>query len=209
MKQMYYYENKYYSKGYKKIAGLDEAGRGCWAGPLVAAACIFPVGYKNDEIKDSKTLSIKKREKLFDLIIKDCLSYSIVFVESKKVDELNPKQASIYAMGLAIEKLSIKPDILLIDAEKIPSKTKTQSIIKGDAKSVSIAAASILAKVSRDRYMVKIDSKYPLYNFKKHKGYGTMEHLAALNKHGPIKNFHRYSYRPIKKVLENINNGGK
>ncbi|MDR1234990.1 MAG: ribonuclease HII [Mycoplasmataceae bacterium] len=198
---MYAFENKYRLKGYKKIVGLDEAGGGSWAGPLVVGAVILPTNYHNDEINDSKQLSIQKREQLYDEIIKNALDYSIIFIEPNEVDKLNPKMASITGMKRAIDDLRIKPDVALIDAEVIESKIETKSIIKGDEKSISIAAASILAKVSRDRYMKKMDKQYPQYHFGKHKGYGTMEHLKILKKYGPIKNFHRYSYKPIQKML--------
>jgi ribonuclease HII len=118
------------------------------------------------------------------------------------VDKLNPKQASIYAMQQAVKQLKIKPDILLIDAEKLNTNIESKSIIKGDQRSLAIAAASILAKVTRDRYMIQIDNKYPQYHFKQNKGYGTIDHLKALRIHGPIKKFHRYSYKPIKAILD-------
>lgn len=200
---MYVFENKYRLKGYKSIVGLDEAGRGSWAGPLVVAAVSLPLDYRNDQIKDSKQLSAKQREELFDEISKKAEDYSIVFIDPQQVDEWNPKQASINGMKQALEELKInKPSMALVDAEKIESKTESKSIIKGDEKSISIAAASILAKVSRDRYMVKVDKEYPQYHFAKHKGYGTMDHLKMLRKYGPIKNFHRFSYRPIKEILQ-------
>jgi ribonuclease HII len=163
----------------------------------------LPLNYHNSEIKDSKQLSIKQREKLYDEIIKKAEDYSIVFIEPNQVDELNPKQASINGMKQALSELKVKkPSMALVDAEKIESKIETKSIIKGDEKSISIAAASILAKVSRDRYMEKMDKVYPQYYFAKHKGYGTMVHLKMLRKYGPIKNFHRFSYKPVQKILE-------
>jgi ribonuclease HII len=131
------------------------------------------------------------------------VDYAVVFIDPVQVDELNPKQASIDGMKKALEELKIKkPSVVLIDAEKIEMKTANQSIIKGDEKSISIAAASILAKVSRDRYMIKMNKIYPQYHFAKHKGYGTVEHLMMLRKYGPIKNFHRFSYKPIQKILK-------
>lgn len=198
---MYLYENKYFYKGYKNIAGVDEVGRGCWAGPLVVASVILPARYRNDKINDSKTLSIKKREELFDVITKDALDYQIIFIDPIEVDKLNPKAASIEGMKRALEQLKIKPDIALIDYEKIVGYDKEfESITKGDAKSISIAAASIVAKVARDRYMIQIDSKYPQYGFKKNKGYGTIDHIKGLRKYGPIKGFHRFSYKPIQTI---------
>lgn len=196
----YYYEQKYSINKKSVILGLDEAGRGCWAGPLVVAGCIFPKDYKNDRIKDSKQLSTKVREELFDQIIKDAISYKIVFVSPKEVDELNPKQASIKAMTEIANFINPSPSMVLVDAEKLPNcKHKTISIIKGDSKSISIAAASILAKVSRDRYMIQMQKKYPQFSFEKHKGYGTLMHLKELKQNGPIVDFHRYSYKPVMK----------
>lgn len=198
---IYEYENKYWSQNKNYILGLDEAGRGCWAGPLVVAGCILPKGFKNDEINDSKKLSAKKRERLFDVIIKSAVAYSIKFISAADVDKFNPKQASINGMYEVYNDIKPIPNVVLIDAEKIPNiKVKTESIIKGDAKSISIAAASILAKVARDRYMISIAYKYPEYDFNLNKGYGTIKHLKALRKYGAIKNFHRFSYRPIKEI---------
>ncbi|MDR2369644.1 MAG: ribonuclease HII [Mycoplasmataceae bacterium] len=200
---MYAFENKYRIRGYKSIVGIDEAGRGSWAGPLVVAAVALPLNYHNNEINDSKQLSINQREKLFEEIRQVAVDYAVVFIDPVQVDELNPKQASIDGMKKALEELKIKkPSVVLIDAEKIEMKTANQSIIKGDEKSISIAAASILAKVSRDRYMIKMNKIYPQYHFAKHKGYGTVEHLMMLRKYGPIKNFHRFSYKPIQKILK-------
>lgn len=202
---MYRYERKYWNQGNEYILGLDEAGRGPWAGPLVVAGCILPKGYKNDEINDSKKLSMKKRERLFDEIIKSAIAYDILFISAQDVDKLNPKQASINGMYEVFSSIKPTAQVVLIDAEKVPKiKVKTESIIKGDAKSISIAAASILAKVARDRYMIEIANKYPEYHFDSNKGYGTIEHLKAIQKFGPIKGFHRFSYRPIKEIIKKI-----
>lgn len=202
---MYRYERKYWNQGNEYILGLDEAGRGPWAGPLVVAGCILPKGYKNDEINDSKKLSMKKREWLFDEIIKSAIAYDILFISAQDVDKLNPKQASINGMYEIFSSIKPTAQVVLIDAEKAPKiKAKTESIIKGDAKSISIAAASILAKVARDRYMIEIANKYPEYHFDSNKGYGTIEHLKAIQKFGPIKDFHRFSYRPIKEIIKKI-----
>lgn len=201
----YYYENKYSTSKRSIILGLDEAGRGCWAGPLVVAGCILPKGYKNDKIKDSKQLSIKMREQLYEQIIKDAISYQVIFISPQEVDELNPKQASIKGMTEIANFISPTPTTVLVDAEKLPKvKHKTISIIHGDAKSISIAAASILAKVSRDHYMIEIQNKYPQFSFAKHKGYGTILHLKELKKNGPIPNFHRFSYKPIQNWKKSI-----
>lgn len=202
---MYRYERKYWNQDNEYILGLDEAGRGPWAGPLVVAGCILPKGYKNDEINDSKKLSMKKRERLFDEIIKSAIAYDILFISAQDVDKLNPKQASINGMYEVFSSIKPTAQVVLIDAEKVPKiKAKTESIIKGDAKSISIAAASILAKVARDRYMIEIANKYPEYHFDSNKGYGTIEHLKAIQKFGPIKDFHRFSYRPIKEIIKKI-----
>jgi len=202
---MYRYERKYWNQGNEYILGLDEAGRGPWAGPLVVAGCILPKCYKNDEINDSKKLSMKKRERLFDEIIKSAIAYDILFISAQDVDKLNPKQASINGMYEVFSSIKPTAQVVLIDAEKVPKiKVKTESIIKGDAKSISIAAASILAKVARDRYMIEIANKYPEYHFDNNKGYGTIEHLKAIQKFGPIKDFHRFSYRPIKEIIKKI-----
>lgn len=202
---MYRYERKYWNQGNEYILGLDEAGRGPWAGPLVVAGCILPKGYKNDEINDSKKLSMKKRERLFDEIIKSAIAYDILFISAQDVDKLNPKQASINGMYEVFSSIKPTAQVVLIDAEKVPKiKAKTELIIKGDAKSISIAAASILAKVARDRYMIEIANKYPEYHFDSNKGYGTIEHLKAIQKFGPIKDFHRFSYRPIKEIIKKI-----
>jgi len=202
---MYRYERKYWNQGNEYILGLDEAGRGPWAGPLVVAGCILPKGYKNDEINDSKKLSMKKRERLFDEIIKSAIAYDILFISTQDVDKLNPKQASINGMYEVFSSIKPTAQVVLIDAEKVPKiKAKTESIIKGDAKSISIAAASILAKVARDRYMIEIANKYPEYHFDSNKGYGTIEHLKAIQKFGPIKDFHRFSYRPIREIIKKI-----
>jgi len=200
---MYRYERKYWNQGIEYILGIDEAGRGPWAGPLVVAGCILPKGYKNDEINDSKKLSMKKRERLFDEIIKSAIAYDILFISAEDVDKFNPKLASINGMYEVFSSIKPTAQVVLIDAEKVPKiKVKTESIVKGDEKSISIAAASILAKVARDKYMIEIANKYPEYYFDKNKGYGTVEHLKAIQKFGPIKNFHRFSYRPIKEIIK-------
>jgi len=199
---MFYYEHKYAKLGCKLIGGVDEVGRGCWCGPVVAACVILPIGYENKEIKDSKVLSIAKREMLDKIIKHDAIAWAIAYVDATRIDKINIKQAAIEAMYKAIAKLSIKPDCILVDAEHLElEKTKVESIIKGDAKSTSIAAASIIAKVYRDKILDDLDKEYPQYGFAKNKGYGTIVHLNALKKYGPIPGCHRYSYRPVKAVL--------
>ncbi|MBD5423166.1 MAG: ribonuclease HII [Mycoplasma sp.] len=201
------YENKLYELGYKSIAGLDEAGRGPLAGPLVVAICSFDKDYVNTNINDSKKLSEKKRNDVFKQIINDAKLVDWIIYDAEYVDINNPKQTSINGMKELINRHKSEIDYCLIDAEKINlSKIKTQSIIKGDSLSQSIAAASIVAKVIRDKIMHELDKKYPNYNFSSNKGYGTKGHLEALVKYKPLKNIHRFSYKPIKKILDNKNN---
>lgn len=190
------YENELYDKGYKLICGIDEVGRGPLLGPVVTAAVILPIGYFNPEIKDSKKLSEKKREKLYDIIMKDAISIGIGIVDEKKIDEINIYEATKVAMKMAIDNLDVKPDYILIDAMKLDINIPSNSIIKGDAKSESIASASIIAKVTRDRMLDEIDLEYPMYDLKNNKGYGTKKHLEALKQYGPCK-YHRYSYSPV------------
>ena len=198
---LYKYENELYDEGFENICGVDEAGRGPLAGPVVVAACILPPFLKIEGINDSKQLTEKKREALYKIIVKNALAYSVVFVSEKEVDELNIYQATKKGMLKAISDLKITPDYVLIDAMPLGElELKHQSLIHGDALSASVAAASILAKVSRDHYMEKMDFKYPNYGFKKHKGYGTKEHLAALEKYGPCK-IHRKTFGPVSKYF--------
>ncbi len=192
------YENKYYEKGCKFIAGVDEAGRGPLAGPVFAAAVIFEKDVYIPEINDSKKLSEKKREELFDVIKEKALAYSIVSVSEKEIDEINILNATLKCFNLAVSSLNIKPDVALIDGNRCGEMSVPyETIVKGDSKSMSVAAASILAKVARDRYIVELDSVYPQYNFKKHKGYGTKEHLEAIQKYGPCP-IHRMSFKGVK-----------
>lgn len=190
------YEKQYKDYGY--ICGIDEVGRGPLAGPVVAGAVILPKGKRILYVNDSKKLSEKKRDELFDVIKEEALSYGIGIVSPERIDEINILQATYEAMHEAVNKLSVKPDILLNDAVTIPGiDVKQIPIIKGDAKSLSIASASILAKVTRDRLMTEYDSLYPEYGFARHKGYGTKVHIEAIKEYGPcpihrrtfIKNF--------------------
>ncbi|WP_434341944.1 ribonuclease HII [Mycoplasma putrefaciens] len=192
----------------KLISGSDESGRGCIAGPLVAASVILKDDYFNSKIKDSKLLSSKLREQLFDEIINNCLAYQIRIVSAKQVDQLNPLQASLQAIKQTIQKLKIKPELALIDGNKnIDLKDyKSICIIKGDDKSFSISCASILAKVTRDKILNELSLKYPMYGFDKHKGYCTQSHLQAVKKYGVIENVHRKSYKPILQILNNSKN---
>jgi len=195
------YEKKFYSNKIKLIAGCDEAGRGPIAGPVVAAAVVFPKDYQNEEINDSKKLTEKQRNKLTDIIKKDALSYAITFISAKDIDRINILEASRLAMEKSLHSLKVKYDLVISDAMKLyHEKCEVIPLIKGDAKVLAIAAASILAKTARDNYMYELDKKYPEYNFKKHKGYPTKEHLEILEKLGPIKDVYRYSFGPVKKL---------
>lgn len=195
------YEHAAQAKGYKMIAGIDEVGRGPLAGPVVAAAVILPKDFELLEIDDSKKLSEKKRDIFYDLILEQAVSVGIGIVDEKIIDEINIYEATKEAMKMAVAKLSFPPDYLLIDAMKLESLPIAQeSIIKGDAKSVSIASASIIAKVTRDRLMKSFDTKYPGYGFANNAGYGTKEHLEGLAKLGPCE-IHRETFAPVKKYL--------
>ncbi|MBQ7077012.1 MAG: ribonuclease HII [Lachnospiraceae bacterium] len=186
------YEEKY--SEYDFICGIDEVGRGPLAGPVMACAVILPKGCRILGINDSKKLSEKKREELYDIITKEAVSYAIGTATPERIDEINILQATYEAMREAIKKLSVTPDILLNDAVTIPGVDITQvPIIKGDAKSITIGAASIVAKVTRDRYMVEMSDKYPEYGFDSNKGYGSAAHIAALKEYGPCP-IHRRSF---------------
>lgn len=193
------YENEKYNEGYKIICGVDEAGRGPLAGPVYAAAVVLEKGQTIEGVNDSKKLSEKKRELLFDKIINECKDYSIGTASEKEIDELNILQATFLAMKRAVDGLSVKPDCALVDGNQIPNlDCDVTTVVKGDAKSESIAAASILSKVSRDRYMLEMAEKYPQYGFEKHKGYGTKLHYEMIEKYG-ICDIHRKTF--LKKVL--------
>ena len=195
------FEEQYYSKKIKVIVGVDEAGRGPLAGPVVAAACVLPRAYINKEINDSKQLSEKKREELFEVIKKDALAYGIGIVSAEEIDTINIYEATKKAMKEAINNIKIKFDLILTDAMPLKGfDVEVIPIIKGDAKALPIAAASIIAKVTRDHMMLELGKQYPEYGFEVHKGYGTAKHMAALEKYGPIKGVHRYSYKPVAKI---------
>ena len=199
----YDYEKEAMSKGYNVVCGIDEAGRGPLCGPVCAAAVILPVDCEIEGINDSKKLSEKKREALFDVIKEKAIAYSVSMVDAKTIDEINILQATFLAMRTAVENLSVKADYALIDGNGKPGLSiAEETVIKGDAKSVSIAAASILAKVSRDRYMTEADKKYPEYQFAKHKGYGTKLHYEMIAEHG-ICEEHRRTF--LKKILGESN----
>lgn len=193
------FDEQYIKEGYRLIVGCDEAGRGCLLGPVFAAAVILPIGYHSSLINDSKKLTAKQREKAFDEITKNAIAYAISSVDPDTIDEVNILNASRMAMQQAIAKLNHDIDIILTDCMKMKGyEVPVVDLIHGDALSQTIAAASILAKVSRDRWCEEIDAKYPVYNIKKNKGYGTKDHLAALKEFGPVKHLHRFSYAPVK-----------
>lgn len=196
------YENKYYSQGYKTIVGMDEAGRGPLAGPLVIACVVLPVDYNNEEINDSKKLTEKKREKLYEQIQRDALYIGVKVVNEETIDRLNIYQATKKGMEDLINEMKNKPDVVLVDAMKIELKDIiTLPLIHGDALSTSIAAASIIAKVTRDHMMYEIDKEFPMYGFKNHKGYGTKKHMEAIEEFGICK-YHRLTYYPVSKYAQ-------
>lgn len=188
------------SEGYNYVCGVDEAGRGPLAGPVCAAAVILPDGLEIEGLNDSKKISEKKREQLFDVIIEKAIAYSIAFGTVEEIEQVNILNATFLAMNRAIEGLSVKPDFALIDGNRVPKDIKIpcKTVIKGDGKSYSVAAASILAKVTRDRLLLEADEKYPQYGFAKHKGYGTKAHYEAIKQYG-ICELHRPSF--LKNVL--------
>lgn len=195
----YEFENEYRSKGYNLVCGVDEAGRGPLAGPVYAAAVILPDGLENLGINDSKKISEKKREQIFDTIIENSIAYGIGSASEKEIDEINILNATFLAMKRAVEAMNVKPDILLVDGNRKPNTgIEEVTIVKGDSKSISIAAASILAKVSRDRYMRELAEKYPEYEFERHKGYGTKLHYEKIEQYGILPD-HRKTF--LKRIL--------
>ena len=196
------YQNQFYSDKVHFIVGTDEAGRGPLAGPVVAAAVILPQDYTNDEINDSKQISEKKREALFLEIKQHALAVGVGIVDADEIDRINIYEAARKAMKLAIAELDHKYDLILTDAMPIPGyDVPVIDIVKGDAKALPIAAASIIAKVTRDHIMDELDKRFPNFHFAKHKGYGTKDHLDALKKYGPIEHIHRKSYKPVAKII--------
>lgn len=200
------YEHELNEQGVKLIAGVDEVGRGPLCGPVVTCACILPIDYHLDGLNDSKKVSEKKREKLYEILIKDAISYSIGISSPKRIDEINILEATKEAMIKAISNLSVRPEHVLIDAVKLDLEIPSTSIIKGDANSASIAAASIIAKVTRDRMMYELDKKYPEYGYASHKGYPTKKHIEAVKRYG-VKDFYRFTFTPINELVkDNVNN---
>ena len=204
-------EYKLFKKGYKNIAGVDEAGRGPLAGPVVAATVIFSDNEATIKsliksgVRDSKTLTFKKKEFLYDAIIENCKDWSVGIVAEEIIDKINILEASLLAMRIAVEKLNIKPDFLLVDGNHtIENYPANQTAIPGaDQNIFSVSAASIIAKVTRDRILIDLDKKYPGYGFARHKGYGTKLHMEMLAKMGPCE-IHRKSFAPVKKLLKKL-----
>ena len=198
------YERELQERGVKLIAGVDEVGRGPLVGPVVTACVILPQNYELEGLTDSKKLSPKKRELFYDIIMRDAISVSIGMRDEKVIDDINIYEATKQAMYEAIEKAKVKPEHVLIDAMKLEKITiPSTSIIKGDLKSITIAAASVIAKVTRDRMLVELDKKYPEYGFKKNMGYGTKQHIEAIEKYGIIPE-HRKTFSPVSKNLEHL-----
>ena len=195
------YEKELYDNGINLIAGVDEVGRGPLIGPVVAAAVILPKNYKLDGLTDSKKLSEKKRDKFYEIIKRDAISIGIGLMDEKVIDDVNIYEATKLAMKEAINNLDINPEHILIDAMPLELSIPTTSIIKGDAKSESIAAASVIAKVTRDKMMYDLDKEYTMYGFKNHKGYPTKKHIEALKEYGLIDGY-RKTYQPIKDMIK-------
>ena len=195
------YEKELYSEGVELIAGVDEVGRGPLIGPVVAAAVILPKNYKLDGLTDSKKLTEKKRDMYYEIIKRDAIAIGIGIKDENIIDEVNIYEATKLAMKEAIDKLNVKPEHILIDAMPLELDIPTISIIKGDMKSESIAAASVIAKVTRDSMMYELDKKYPEYGFGSHKGYPTKKHVEAIEKYGLIEGY-RKTYTPIKDMVK-------
>lgn len=203
---LYKYENELYNSGINFIGGVDEVGRGPLIGDVVAACVVLPRDFVLDGLTDSKKLSEKKRDAFYDYIINNCVAYGIGYVHADEIDKINIYEASRKAMmeSISIVRKKINLEHVLVDAMPLPDlDINSTSIIKGDAKSISIAAASVVAKVTRDRMMYELDKIYPMYGFASHKGYPTKKHIEAINKYGLIDGY-RKTYGPVKKVLEEI-----
>lgn len=201
MSELWKFEHECREEGFLTVCGVDEAGRGPLAGPVCAAAVILPPDLEIEGLNDSKKLSEKRREALYDVITSQALAYGISFADEHEIDEINILQATFLAMRRAVEQLSLRPDIVLVDGNRAPElELPVRTIVKGDSLSANIAAASILAKVTRDRFMLEQDALYPQYGFAVHKGYGTQAHYAALREHGACP-IHRRTF--LKKFYGN------
>lgn len=198
---LYEYENELIQNGIKLVAGVDEVGRGPLVGPVVAACVILPLNYQLEGLNDSKKLTPKKREKFYEILKKEALSIGVGIISEKVIDEVNIYEATKLAMKEAINNCNIKPEHILIDAMKLDIDIPTTSIIKGDAKSLSIAAASVIAKVERDHMLDELDLQYPMYDFKNNKGYPTKKHVEAIYKYGVIDE-HRKTFSPVKEYIK-------
>ncbi len=195
----YSYEIQAHNDGFTVVCGVDEAGRGPLAGPVFAGAVILPENYTHEILNDSKKLSEKKRDLVYDDIVRDALAWSVGVATEKEIDEINILNATFLAMKRAVEGLSIKPELAFIDGNRYPNTgVKEITIVKGDSKCMSVAAASVIAKVSRDRFMLEMDKKYPQYQFSKHKGYGTKLHYEMIEKYG-VSEIHRRTF--LKNIL--------
>lgn len=194
------YEKELYKKGYNLIAGTDEAGRGPLVGPVVAAAVILPKDYKLEGLNDSKKLTEKKRNEFYEIIKRDAISVGVSIISEKIIDEINILEASRLAMNNALDNLEVKPDYILSDAMKLDRDVEVLPIIKGDAKSLTIAAASVIAKVTRDRLLVELGGKYPEYEFEKHKGYPTKRHIELVKQYGVLDEY-RKTFKPICEII--------
>jgi len=207
---LFEFDKEFKKEGYNIICGVDEAGRGPLAGPVYACAIIMKEDFIIPEVNDSKKLTEKKREALYDIILENALDWSVASVSEKEIDEINILNATMKAMDMAILGLKVVPDLALIDGNQNRGiKQNNKTIIKGDSKSYNIAAASIIAKVTRDRFIIKMDELYPQYGFKKHKGYGTKEHIENIRKYGSCE-IHRRTFlkniwtKDKKEILEKI-----
>lgn len=200
---LYQYEKELWNKNINLVGGIDEVGRGPLIGPVVAACVILPKDFKLEGLTDSKKLSEKKREQFYDVIMDNALSVGIGQASEKTIDKINIYEATKVAMKEAVQNSKIKPEHILVDAMPLSLDVPTTSIIKGDAKSITIAAASVIAKVTRDRMLVELDKEYPMYDLKHNKGYGTKKHIEALREYG-ITKYHRLSFAPVKENSSKI-----
>lgn len=205
MNDLYKYEKELYGKGNEYIGGVDEVGRGPLIGCVVASCVVLPKDFVLEGLTDSKKLSEKKRNEYYDIIMDKAISVGIGIVDEKKIDEINIYEATKVAMKEAIKNTNIKLDHVLIDAMPLDIEIDTTSIIKGDSKSISIAAASVIAKVTRDRMMYELSEKYPMYDLANNKGYGTKKHIEAIKEYG-ITKYHRLSFKPVSDYKDKIIN---